>query len=164
MIKFYLEQRKKAKLTIGPTSCRGPERRTLPKKVSSVPRVECRENSRTGSQTAEKQLFGMLRVFFFPVVFRLFSRRFIYTGPTRHFSRLFSRSGVLGLCSWSGRPNLIFSDAFCVVFLPCNFCSKNTTLPGISICRCATLKSILLHTCTNIVEFNISLGTKTLTN
>ena len=62
------------------------------------------KNSRTGSQTAEKQLFCMLRMFF-----RLFFGCFPGTSPGAHsapFSavfRLFSRSGVRGLCSWLGR-------------------------------------------------------------
>ena len=65
------------------------------------------KNSRTGSQTAEKQLFCTLRVFF-----RLFFGCFagtlvvIHEGLSAPFSaafRLFSRSGVRGLCSWSSR-------------------------------------------------------------
>ena len=85
------------KVTIGPTSYSGPERRTLktakkqPKKVPS--------GRASAGETAEKQPDWQPN-----------SRNLapaLCTAPTRHVFRLFfgcySRSGVWGLCSWSGR-------------------------------------------------------------
>ena len=58
-------------ITIGPTSCRGPERQTektaekTAEKGAGWARVKCWENSRkTAGQAAEKQLFCLFRVFF----------------------------------------------------------------------------------------------------
>ena len=72
------------------------------------------KNSRTGCQTAEKQLFCMLLVFV-----RLFFGCFPGTLPGAHlapfsaFFRLLSRSGVQGLSSWSGRLH-----SLCAFFFP----------------------------------------------
>ena len=70
---------------------------------SKVPGKQ-QKNSRTGSQTAEKQLFCTLRVFFW-LFFGCFAGT-LHEGLSAPFSavfRLFSRSGVRSLCSWSGR-------------------------------------------------------------
>ena len=68
-------------LTIGPTSYRGPERRTLktaekqPKKVPSGPRVKCREKQPDGQPNSRKA--AVLHASgVFPAVFRLFRRHF----------------------------------------------------------------------------------------
>ena len=72
------------RFTIGPTSYRGPERRTSktaekqPKKVPGGPRVKCRENSRktAGGATNSRKTAVLHASGVFPAVFRLFPQHF----------------------------------------------------------------------------------------
>ena len=93
----------------GPTRCRGAERWTLKtagkqlKKVPSGPRAkETAEEQLDKHPKHAKQL--CFRPFGWPFgCFLAGKTPALYPGPTRHLFRLFSRSGVWGLCSWSGR-------------------------------------------------------------
>ena len=96
--------------SFGPASYRGPKRRTLktaekqPKKVPGGPRAKCRENSRKAAgKTPEACKTAVFRLFGCPS--GCFSGCFPGTLPGGHSApfRLFSRSGVRGLCSWPGR-------------------------------------------------------------
>ena len=84
------------RVTIGPTSYRGAERRTLKtaekqlKKVPRGPRVKCRRNSRkTAGKTPEACKTAVFRLFGCPS--GCFSAVFpaLYSGATRHLFRLF---------------------------------------------------------------------------
>ena len=83
-------------LTIGPTSYRGPERRTLktaekqPKKVPSGPRAKCRGKSRKTAGWAAKQPKNSCFARFgcFSGCFSAVSPA-LYTRATRHLFRLF---------------------------------------------------------------------------
>ena len=84
------------KFTIGPTSYRGSERRTLktaekqPKRVPRGLRVKCRRNSRkTAGKTREACKTAVFRLFGCPSGCFLAVFPALYSGATRHLFRLF---------------------------------------------------------------------------